>query len=291
MIKSMTGYGQGIYEKDGRKYTVEVKSINHRYSDITIRLPRYLSALEEDVRKYVASNMSRGKIEVIVSLKNMSNVGRNIKVDEYVAGAYINGLREIVNKYNIPDDITASTLARIPDIFVVEDEDLKELYLTELRNALETAILNVNNSRVEEGRKLADDIAKRLDKILADVLIVEEKSSSLLTEYKAKLESRIKELSANNIVDENRLALEIVLFADKSSICEEVTRLKSHISSFKGMLNATGPIGKKIDFLIQEMNRETNTIGSKANSIGITEYVIEMKNEIENIREQIQNIE
>lgn len=291
MIKSMTGYGQGIYEKDGRKYTVEVKSINHRYSDITIRLPRYLSALEEDVRKYVANNMSRGKIEVIVSLKNMSNVGRNIKVDESLASAYINGLREIVNKYNIPDDVTASTLTRIPDIFVVEDEDLKELYLAELSNALETAILNVNKSRMEEGRKLADDIAERLDKILADVLIVEEKSSNLLTEYKTKLENRISELNANNIVDENRLALEIVLFADKSSICEEVTRLKSHISSFKEMLKATGPIGKKIDFLIQEMNRETNTIGSKANSIGITEYVIEMKNEIENIREQIQNVE
>lgn len=291
MIKSMTGYGQGKYTNDGRDYTVEIKAINHRYNDITVKMPRYLNFLEDTIRKYVSSSLNRGKIDVYISLKNMSDKGREIKIDKCLAGMYINELRAVAAEYNLPDDLTTTSIARMPDLFVVENENLEDLYWNELKNALDTALENINKARMSEGERLAKDIHARLNKISEIIPIVEESSKKLLDEYKTKLENRITELGANEIIDENRLGVEIVLFADKSSICEEITRLKSHIESFKEMITAEGPIGKKIDFLIQEMNRETNTIGSKANSLGITKYVIEIKNEIENIREQIQNIE
>ncbi len=291
MIKSMTGYGRGTYENDGRLYTVEIKTINHRYNDVTVRLPRYLSFLEDDVRKYISKTINRGKIEVYISLENMSDKGRNIKIDKVLAGTYINELRNLSEEYGIPNDITVMSLARMSDIIVVENDSQEELYWLELQEAIKVAVQNIDGARSVEGERLARDIDLRLNKISEYVELVEKSSKKLLEEYKIKLRNRINELNANDIVDENRIGIEIVLFADKSSICEEVTRLKSHIASFKNMLKTDGPIGKKIDFLIQEMNRETNTIGSKANSIGITNYVIEMKNEIENIREQVQNIE
>lgn len=291
MIKSMTGYGQGKYTNEGRDYTVEIKAINHRYNDITIKLPRYLNFLEDTIRKYISNTLNRGKIDVYISLKNMSEKGRDIKVDRQLAGMYVKELREVAAEYGLPDDITATSVARLPEIFVALNESLEDLYWDELKNALDQALTNINNARTLEGERLASDIKLRLDKISEMIPIVETASKNLLEEYKVKLENRINELNANEIIDESRLGVEIVLFADKSSICEEITRLKSHIESFKDMLNAEGPIGKKIDFLIQEMNRETNTIGSKANSLGITKYVIEMKNELENIREQIQNVE
>lgn len=291
MIKSMTGYGRGNYENDGRMYTVEIKTINHRYNDVSVKLPRYLNFLEDNIRRYISKTINRGKVEVYISLENMSDKGRNIKIDKVLAGTYINELRSLSSEYSIPDDITVMSLARMSDIIVVENDAQEELYWQELQEAMSIAIKNIDEARSIEGKRLAEDIEARLNKISEYVNIVEKASEKLLEEYKVKLKNRINELGANNIVDENRIGIEIVLFADKSSICEEVTRLKSHIESFKNMLKSEGPIGKKIDFLIQEMNRETNTIGSKANSIGITNYVIEMKNEIENIREQVQNIE
>ena len=291
MIKSMTGYGRGNYENDGRIYTVEIKTINHRYNDVSVKLPRYLNFLEDNIRRYISKTINRGKVEVYISLENMSDKGRNIKIDKVLAGTYINELRSLSSEYSIPDDITVMSLAKMSDIIVVENDAQEELYWQELQEAMSVAIKNIDEARSIEGKRLAEDIEARLNKISEYVNIVEKASEKLLEEYKVKLKNRINELGANNIVDENRIGIEIVLFADKSSICEEVTRLKSHIESFKNMLKSEGPIGKKIDFLIQEMNRETNTIGSKANSIGITNYVIEMKNEIENIREQVQNIE
>lgn len=291
MIKSMTGYGRGSYENDGRLYTVEIKTINHRYNDVSIKLPRYLNFLEDNTRKYISKTINRGKVEIYVSLENMSDKGRNIKIDRVLAGTYINELRSLADEYNIPNDITVMSLASNTDIIVVENDVQEDLYWQELQEAMKEAIHNIDEARIVEGKRLAEDIELRLNKISEYVEVVEKFSEKLLDEYKIRLKNRINELNANGIIDENRIGIEIVLFADKSSICEEVTRLKSHITSFKDMLKNDGPIGKKIDFLIQEMNRETNTIGSKANSIGITNYVIEMKNEIENIREQVQNIE
>ena len=291
MIKSMTGFGLGRFENNGREYTVEIKAINHRYNDISIKMPRYLNSLEDKVRSYISQNISRGKLDVFISLVNMSNEGRNIKVDRELAEIYIREMKALINEYGIGDDITATSLMRMPDMVIIDNEAEEELYLKELMVALEMAINNLKTAREQEGKRLADDIKARLEKVSKYVLEVEQRSSSLLEEYKAKLINRVNELNANDIMDENRLGQEIVLFADKSSICEEVTRLKSHIKLLEDMLNADGPIGKKLDFLLQEMNRETNTIGSKANCLDITNAVVEMKNEIENIREQIQNIE
>lgn len=291
MIKSMTGFGLGRFENNGREYTVEIKAINHRYNDISIKMPRYLNSLEDKVRSYISQNISRGKLDVFISLVNMSNEGRNIKVDRELAEIYIREMKALINEYGIGDDITATSLMRMPDMVIIDNEAEEELYLKELMVALEMAVNNLKTAREQEGKRLADDIKARLEKVSKYVLEVEQRSSSLLEEYKAKLINRVNELNANDIMDENRLGQEIVLFADKSSICEEVTRLKSHIKLLEDMLNVDGPIGKKLDFLLQEMNRETNTIGSKANCLDITNAVVEMKNEIENIREQIQNIE
>lgn len=291
MIKSMTGYGQGKNSIDGREYTVEIKTINHRYNDMTVKLPRYLNFLEDKIRKYISNTINRGKTDVYITLRNMSDKGRNLKIDRSLAGMYVTELRSVAEEYGLKDDITASSIARMPDIFVAENESLEDLYWDELKVALDGALSSINSARIVEGERLSQDIQNRLDKIAEYVEKVSNSSEKLLEEYKIKLQNRIAELQAESVVDENRLGIEIVLFADKSSICEEVTRLRSHIESFKNMLNSDGPKGKKIDFLIQEMNRETNTIGSKANAIGITDCVIEMKNEIENIREQVQNIE
>ena len=254
-------------------------------------MPRYLISLEDKVRQYISKNISRGKIDVFISLVNMSDEGRNIKVDKGLAGIYIKEMKSLVDEYGIPDDITATSLMRMPDIITIDNESDDDLYWRELQEAMQIAIKNISEARAQEGVRLADDIRVRLNKISEYVKVVEEKSANLLEEDKQKLTTRINELKANDIIDENRLGMEIVLFADKSSICEEVTRLKSHIKSLADMLDADGPIGKKLDFLLQEMNRETNTIGSKANCLDITNSVVEMKNEIENIREQIQNIE
>lgn len=291
MIKSMTGYGQGKNSIDGREYTVEIKTINHRYNDMTVKLPRYLNFLEDKIRKYISDTINRGKTDVYITLRNMSDKGRNLKIDRSLAGMYVTELRSVAEEYGLKDDITASSIARMPDIFVAENESLEDLYWDELKVALDGALSSIDSARIVEGERLSQDIQNRLDKIAEHVEKVSNSSEKLLEEYKIKLQNRIAELQAESVVDENRLGIEIVLFADKSSICEEVTRLRSHIESFKNMLNSDGPKGKKIDFLIQEMNRETNTIGSKANAIGITDCVIEMKNEIENIREQVQNIE
>ena len=291
MIRSMTGYGRGRYEEEGLEYTIEIKTINHRYNDISIKMPKYLIFLEDKMRQFITKYISRGKMEVYVTVKNISSSSKNIAIDKALAGEYVTQMRELIQLYNLKDDISVSSLMRLPDVITnseIEDEDK---YWRAIQVVLKQALENLVSAKEIEGEKLKTDIEKRLDIIWGYVDIVEEKSKDLLEEYKTKLQNRINELGANSIIDESRIGVEVVLFADKSSICEEVTRLRSHITSLKKMLEASGAIGKKIDFLVQEMNRETNTIGSKANSIGITNYVVEMKNEIENIREQVQNIE
>lgn len=291
MIKSMTGYGRGISESNGKEYVVEIKSVNHRYNDISIKMPRYLSFLEDKVRHYVSKSILRGKTEIYITVNSVSASSKNIVVDKELAGIYISEMRQIVERYNLQDDISLATIMRLPDIVTTASVENEEQYWNELKVSIDLALKQISEAKLVEGEKLKLDIENRLQKVSEYVDIVKEKSSSLLEEYKTKLTNRINELGASSIIDENRLGVEVVLFADKSSICEEVTRLKSHIDALKKMLEVSEPIGKKIDFLVQEMNRETNTIGSKANSIGITNYVVEMKNEIENIREQVQNIE
>lgn len=292
MIKSMTGYGSGKFENSGREYTVEIKTVNHRYSDITIKMPRYLVFLEDKLRQYVLQSIPRGKTDVYISLINMSDEGKCIKVDKQLAKKYIEEMKSLVTECGVVDDITATAIMRMPDILTIENDADESLYWNELKQATDIAITNIVKAREIEGERLKLDIENRLTTIGENILVVEKRSAGLVEEYKKKLENRLKELGATGIIDENRLGAELILYADKTSICEEITRLKSHIISFRQFLdNSDGPIGKKIDFLVQEMNREVNTIGSKANCIDITKQVVDTKNEIENIREQIQNIE
>ncbi len=291
MLKSMTGYGRGKFEVDGREYTVEIKTVNHRYNDISIRLPRYLNFLEDKLRQYISKTISRGKTDVFVGLNNLSDKGRTVKLDKRLVGIYLDEMKDLISLYDVPDDITATSLIRLPDVIITENDEEEDLYWEELKTTTDIALKNLIEARELEGNRLKEDILRRASILSNDVEVVSNRSSSLLDEYKKKLENRVKELNASEIVDENRLGIEIVMFADKSSICEEVTRLKSHLNSLSEMLESDGPVGKKMDFLVQEMNREVNTIGSKANCLDITNTVIEMKNEIENIREQIQNIE
>ncbi len=293
MIKSMTGYGSGKFLNDGREYTVEIKTVNHRYSDVTIKMPRYLIFLEDRLRQYILQFIPRGKTDVFISLVNMSDKGRSIKIDKQLAARYIEEMKNLVSEYGVIDDITATSIMRMPDILCVENESDESLYWEELKQTADIAIKNILDARTNEGERLKADIESRLLNIEKNISYVEARSDTLVDEYKKKLEARLKELEATSLIDENRLGAELVLYADKTSICEEVTRLKSHIVSFRQFLenNDNKPIGKKIDFLVQEMNREVNTIGSKANCLDITKYVVDTKNEIENIREQIQNIE
>ena len=291
MIKSMTGFGRGKLTFESRDYTVEIRTVNHRYNDIFLKMPRYLIALEDRLRQFIAKNISRGKTDVFVTVNNLSDAGKNIKIDSNLAGIYISEMEKISKMYNIENDITVTSLMKFPDMIISENSVDEDLYWNEIKACTEEALKNLNKTRDAEGQNLKQDILKRLDVISENVNFMEERSSGLVEEYKKKLKERLEELNASNIVDENRIATELILFADKSSICEEVTRMKSHIESLKEMLESTVAIGKKIDFLVQEMNREINTIASKANCIDITNCVVTTKNEIENIREQIQNIE
>ncbi len=291
MIKSMTGFGRGKYENEGRTYTVEIKSVNHKYSDINVRLPRFLNSVEDKIRKRVAEVISRGKIDIFVSFENYSNKGTTIRINKDLAKEYIRELKELADEADLRFDLNVIDVSKFPEILKLEDEDNDELIGQEVMIALDDALEKFVSMREIEGKKLVEDIERRIYLIQEKVNEVTKFSSTLVEEYMARLQTRVNELLAPGTVDEARLMQEIVIFSDKSSIEEELTRLKSHISQFLELIKQSSPIGKKIDFLIQEINREVNTIGSKANSLDITNKVIEIKTEVENIREQIQNIE
>ena len=291
MIRSMTGFGRGTYESEGREYLIEIKSVNHKYSDISIRMPKTLNSLENRIRKEIDKVISRGKIDVYIEFQNFSDKGVNLKFNKELAKTYIQNLQELGRETGINFDLNVIDISKLPDILKKDEETDEELIYSELVHALKEALDNFIKMREQEGERLVQDIKSRNDRISGKINEISSFSAGLVEEYVVKLETRIKELLKTDVVDETRLAQEIVIFSDKCSIEEEITRLKSHISQLYELLNAGSPIGKKIDFLIQEMNRETNTIASKANSIDITNLVIEVKTEIENIREQIQNIE
>ena len=291
MIKSMTGFGRGKYENEGRTYTVEIKSVNHKYSDINVRLPRFLNNVEDKIRKRVAEVISRGKIDIFVSFENYSNKGTTIRINKDLAKEYIRELKELAEEADLRFDLNVIDVSKFPEILKLEDEDNDELIGQEVMIALDDALGKFVSMREIEGEKLVEDIERRIYLIQEKVSEVTKFSSTLVEEYMARLQTRVNELLAPGVVDEARLMQEIVIFSDKSSIEEELTRLKSHIYQFLELIKQSSPIGKKIDFLIQEINREVNTIGSKANSLDITNKVIEIKTEVENIREQIQNIE
>lgn len=293
MLKSMTGFGRAKYQVEGREYIVEIKSVNYKYSDVSVRLPRNISYLEEFIKKEVLKNVSRGKIDVNITFNNCSSLGKNVSVNNEIEEMYIKSLRRLVEDYGVKDDITAVNVSKMSDVLEIKSEDDEEQIKSEISIPLKEAINNFMEMKQKEGNELAKDMQARIKDILNKVEKVSELSTGLIEDYVVKLEARIKEILKSNEVDKQRLEQEVVIYADKCSIAEEVTRLKSHIEQFESLINEKEyiTIGKKLDFIIQEMNRETNTIGSKANCLEITNEVINIKTEIENIREQVQNIE
>jgi len=291
LIKSMTGFGRAKYENEGRTYTVEIKSVNHKYSDINIKLPRFLNYMEDKIRKTISKAISRGKIDVFISFENYSNKGTNIKINRELAKQYLKELKELADETGIDFKLNVVDVSKFPEILKIEDDDNEEIIEEEVLIAVKEALDKFINMRELEGEKLVEDISQRVASIKNKVMDVEKFSENLVQDYISRLETRVNELLKTSVVDESRIAQEIVIFSDKSSIEEELTRLKSHLEQFLNLLKASSPIGKKMDFLVQEINRETNTIGSKANCLDITNLVVEIKTEVENIREQIQNIE
>ena len=292
MLRSMTGYGRSKYENDSREYTVEIKSVNNRYSDISIKMPRNISFLEDNIKKIISNSITRGKVEVFISFSNNSEKGKTIEINKELAKIYIEEMKELASEAGINSNIEVIDVMKMPDILNIKlNEDDEKIITEELINCTREAIDNFIHMREIEGEKIKEDLEKRISLISEKIDKINSISTGLVNEYIVKLEKRINELLKPNVVDEARLAQEIVIYSDKCSVEEELTRLRSHISQFLNLLNETNPIGKKLDFLIQEMNRETNTIGSKANSLEITNLVVDIKTEIENIREQVQNIE
>lgn len=291
LIKSMTGFGRGEYSQGTSTFSVDVRSVNHRYSDVSVRMPRSMSVLEEKVREFVSEKISRGKVDVYI---NYSTFGQSsqVKLDTNLAKAYVDSLNTLKEMFSIRDEINLSLLTRFPDIMALEtvEMDMDELWAM-LKQALEMAFNALVEMRQREGERLKNDLLEKLETVKGFVGNIKEKSFSIVDEYKNKLYDRIKELTKDIPIDENRLLTEVAVFADKTSIDEEIVRLESHMEELRKALNFKGSVGKKLDFIIQEMNREVNTIGSKITDLGILNNVINIKTEIEKIREQVQNIE
>ena len=291
MIKSMTGYGKSNMSKNLREYQVEIKSVNHRYLDVSIKMPRSLSYLEEEIKKAVSAKLTRGKVDVFITFNNNSLEGRDIKINTEIARMYIKELRDLAESEGIVADIPVTEISKLPDVLTIQNNQDDETIKNELLEVTNQAIENLVGMRKIEGEKIAQDLFTRIQDMDGKVKKISSLSTGLIEDYVVKLNTRIKELLQDQEIDEARLAQEVVIYADKCSIEEEVTRLNSHIYQFRELLNSNEAVGKKLDFMIQEMNRETNTIGSKANNLEITNEVINMKTQLENIREQVQNIE
>ena len=287
----MTGYGKSNMSKNLREYQVEIKSVNHRYLDVSIKMPRSLSYLEEEIKKAVSAKLTRGKVDVFITFNNNSLEGRDIKINTEIARMYIKELRDLAESEGIVADIPVTEISKLPDVLTIQNNQDDETIKNELLEVTNQAIENLVGMRKIEGEKIAQDLFTRIQDINGKVKKISSLSTGLIEEYVVKLNTRIKELLQDQEIDEARLAQEVVIYADKCSIEEEVTRLNSHVYQFRELLNSNEAVGKKLDFMIQEMNRETNTIGSKANNLEITNEVINMKTQLENIREQVQNIE
>ena len=292
MIKSMTGFGRCEIEESNRKVTVEMKSVNHRYLDVNIKMPKKLSFFESSIRNELKNYVQRGKIDIFISYEDFSENNVCIKYNKDLAAEYLKYLRNMSEEFGLDDDIRVSTLSRYPEVFSMEEQmvDEDEIWKV-LSKAIDGAAENFVETRIKEGKNLADDLIVKLDNMLEHVAFIEERSPQLMDEYRKKLEDRVKELLGDANVDENRLLTEVTIFADKVCVDEEIVRLKSHIETTKQTLIDGGSIGRKLDFIAQEMNREANTILSKANDLDISNRGIELKTEIEKVREQIQNIE
>ena len=291
-MRSMTGFGRSKLEINGRSYSIEIKSVNHRYNDINVKLPRNISFCENEIKKEISANVSRGKIDVFVDYTNYTNEGKSVVINKDLAKIYIKQLKELALEEELNDNINVTEISKMPDVLQLKvEEDESDTILTELMQCLKSAIKNFTTMRAIEGQKIKEDLLVRINSIKSMVMEISKNTTGLIEEYVVKLKDRIKEILKTDIIDETRIAQETVIFADKSSIQEELTRLNSHIHQFEDLLQSEEAIGKKLDFIIQEMNRESNTIASKSVKLKITNLVIDIKTVLEDIREQIQNIE
>lgn len=292
MIKSMTGYGRCEVAENSRKFTVEMKAVNHRYLDVNIKLPKTLSFFESSIRSELKDYISRGKVDVFVTYEDLSESTTTVRYNREAAREYLDYLRQMAEDFGLENDVRVSTLSKYPEVFTLEETgiDQEELW-KELQKAVQGAAKMFVEARIAEGEHLRDDLVEKLEGMLKLVDFVEARSPQLVAEYRQKLEDRVRELLADTAVDEGRLLTEVTIFADKVCVDEEIVRLRSHVETTKNALLAGGSIGRKLDFIAQEMNREANTILSKANDLEISNCAIELKTEIEKVREQIQNIE
>ena len=292
MIKSMTGYGraEGIF--CGRNITIELRSVNNRYLDCNVRMPRLYLFVEDTIKTKVQKAITRGKVDIFVTLDGASGDGVNVIVNRPVADGYYNALKELADTYQLSQDISVSLLSRFPDVLLTEkaEEDV-DAVAQEIGVILDRALADFDIMRTREGERLEEDILKRANIIEELVLIVEKRSPETVAEYRAKLEARMADVLSNTQLEPTRILMEAALFADKVAVDEETVRLRSHLNQMREMLAIGGATGRKLDFLIQEFNREANTIGSKCTDISISRHVVDIKAEIEKIREQIQNLE
>ncbi len=292
MVRSMTGFGRAKQQIDSLDITVEIKSVNHRYFEFSARLPRMYNFLEEKLKSFLAQSISRGKVEVSVLVEDNTENATVIEINREYADAYMQALKNLSKEYKIKNDVKTSSLVGNSEIFkvrrqIVEDEVIANAVLTVAREALDNFI----EMRTAEGERLLNDVKNRTAYILQRIEFIEKRSPETVNLYKTRMEQKIKELLEDTAIDEQRILTEVAIFADKVAVDEETVRLRSHIKQFEDLMNDDQPVGRKLDFIVQEMNRETNTIGSKAQDIEIAHTVVDIKSEIEKIREQIQNME
>ncbi len=292
MIKSMTGFGRCEVAEGSRKFTVEMKAVNHRYLDVNIKMPKKLNFFESAIRSELKNYIARGKVDVFISYEDLSESTVNVHYNREIASEYLEYLRQMAEEFQLDNDVRVSTLAKFPEVFTMEENgtDEQELW-KELKSAVDGAAAMFVKTRITEGEHLRDDLIEKLDGMLKLVDFIAERSPRILSEYRTRLEEKVKELLGDTQMDEGRILTEVTIFADKICVDEEIVRLRSHIETTRNTLLEGGSVGRKLDFIAQEMNREANTILSKANDLEISNVAIELKTEIEKVREQIQNIE
>ncbi len=292
MIKSMTGYGRAVETVNGREFTVELRSVNNRYLDCSVRLPRILSFGEDAVKQAVKNAISRGKVDVFISIRSEGGDEVQVTLNKAVLESYLQAMHQMVTEYGVADDISASAVSRLPEVFSLEKPQVdEEQLLADMMAVLEKALSGYDSMRKTEGEALDKDLRSRGETILGLVAQIEKGNAQTVMDYRTRLENKLKEVLANTAIDEGRILTEAAIFADKVAVDEETVRLRSHLQQMNDMLTAGGAVGRKLDFLLQEMNREANTIGSKCTDVNLARMVVDIKAELEKIREQTQNIE
>ena len=292
MVKSMTGYGRAVETVNAREFTVELRSVNNRYLDCSVKLPRSLSFAEEAVKQAVKATISRGKVDVFITVHSEGAADVKVSLNGAMVEGYLAAMKQMAEQYGVRDDISVSLISRMPEVFTVEKPEVdEEQLLADLMHVVKQALVNYDAMRAAEGKALENDLRSRGNTILELVSQVEAGNAQTVIDYRTRLENKLKEVLANTAIDESRILTEAAIFADKVAVDEETVRLRSHLEQMNNMLTTGGAIGRKLDFLLQEMNRESNTIGSKCSDVKLARIVVDIKAELEKIREQTQNIE